>query len=82
MLVSLLSVQKLEPNTPLPKIAIYHGAEDANIIPETNAIPLAKALEKAGGNVTLELFPNVGHTVYEIGKPIEERLATFFSEAL
>ncbi|MFQ6053589.1 MAG: alpha/beta hydrolase family protein, partial [Candidatus Bathyarchaeia archaeon] len=40
---------QLPPGTPLPRTAIYHGAEDANIPPETNAIPLAEALRRAGG---------------------------------
>ncbi len=74
-------LQRLAIGTPLPKTAIYHGAIDANIIPETNAIPLAEALKRAGGEVILELFPEVGHAVYEMGKPIEERLNAFFEIA-
>jgi len=49
---------------------------------ETNAIPLAEALRKARGDVTLELFPDVGHSVYAMGKPIEERLRSFFSTSI
>jgi len=75
-------LQRLAIGTPLPRTAIYHGAQDPNIPPETNAIPLAKALMKAGGNVTLELFPDVGHSVYVMGKPIEERLRSFFATSL
>ena len=72
-------LQKLEKGTPLPRAAIYHGAVDENVLSETNAIPLAEALKAAGGDVTLELFPGVGHNVYGMGKPIQERLAKFFS---
>ena len=75
-------LQRLAIGTPLPRTAIYHGAKDSNIPPETNAIPLAQALRKAGGDVTLELFPDVGHSVYAMGKPIEERLTSFFSTSL
>jgi dienelactone hydrolase len=73
-------LQKLLPGTSLPRIAIYHGGKDANIPPETNAIPLAEALKKAGGDVTLEIFPDVGHAVYAMGKPIEQRLTAFFAD--
>ena len=48
----------------------------------TNAIPLSEALKKAGGAVELELFPDVGHDVYGIGRPIEERLKAFFAAYL
>jgi len=74
-------LQKLPPGTVLPHIAIYHGAKDTNIPPETNAIPLAEALKKAGGNVTLEIFPHVEHAVYAMGKPIEQRLKAFFADS-
>jgi hypothetical protein len=73
---------RLAPGTPLPRTAIYHGARDANIPAETNAIPLAEALRKANGDVTLELFPDVEHSVYAMGKPIEERLKAFFASSL
>jgi len=72
-------LRKLQPGTPLPRTDIYHGAEDANIPPETSAIPLAEALRRAGGEVSLELFPGVGHAVYAMGKPIERRIKEFFS---
>jgi acetyl esterase/lipase len=75
-------LESLKPGTPLPRTAIYHGAEDINIPPDTNAVPLAEALMRAGGDITLELFPGVGHAVYTIGKPIGERLRAFFSESL
>ena len=75
-------LQRLAPGTPLPRTVIFHGAEDDNIPPETNAIPLAEALRKAGGDVTLELFPGVGHAVYAIGEEIERRLKAFFSSSL
>ena len=75
-------LQRLAPGTPLPRAVIFHGAEDDNIPPETNAIPLAEALRKAGGDVTLELFPGVGHAVYAIGEEIERRLKAFFSSSL
>jgi len=75
-------LQRLAPGTPLPRTAIYHGAVDANIPAETNAIPLSEALKRAGGAVELELFPEVGHNVYGIGKPIEERLKAFFGAHL
>jgi len=75
-------LQKLTVGTALPRTAIYHGARDSNIPVETNAIPLAEALKKAGANVTLELFPDVTHSVYAMGKPIEERLKSFFASSL
>lgn len=75
-------LQHLQPGTRLPRTVIYHGAEDDNIPPETHAIPLAEALRKAGGDVTLELFPEVGHAVYSMGKPVEERLKAFFASIL
>lgn len=75
-------LQRLAPRTPLPRTAIYHGAEDGNIPPETNAIPLSQALRRAGGEVTLELFADVGHNVYAMGRPIEERLRSFFANSL
>jgi len=78
----LARLQRLPLGTNLPRTVIYHGAEDANIPPETNAIPLAEALRKAGGDVTLELFDGVGHSVYAMGKPIEKRLKTFFASSL
>lgn len=73
-------LQKLPKGAPLPKVAIYHGAKDANIPAKTNAIPLAEALERAGAEVTLELFTDVEHNVYAMGKPIEERLEAFFAD--
>ena len=75
-------LQRLAFRTPLPRTAIYHGAKDANIPLQTNAIPLAEALRKAGGDVTLELFPDVGHSIYTMGKPIVKRLRTFFASSL
>ena len=75
-------LQRLAIGTPLPRTAIYHGSKDPNIPPGTNAIPLAEALRKAGGDVTLELFPDVGHSVYAMGRPIEERLRSFFSTSI
>jgi len=75
-------LQQLQSGTKVPRTVIYHGAEDANIPPDTHAIPLAEALRKAGGDVTLELFPDVGHAVYSMGKPVEERLEAFFASTL
>lgn len=75
-------LQKLTRGTPLPRTVIYHGVKDANIPAETNAIPLAETLKKTGGEVTLELFPHVAHSVYGMGKPIEERLRSFFASSL
>ena len=75
-------LQALKPGTPLPRTAIYHGFKDANIPAETNAKPLAAALEAAGGVVELNIFPDVEHNVYAMGKPIEERLKKFFGDAL
>jgi acetyl esterase/lipase len=72
-------LRKLAKGTPLPRTIIYHGAKDENIPAETNAIPLASALEKAGGDVTLELFEGVEHNTYAMGKPMEDRLKRFFS---
>jgi hypothetical protein len=75
-------LQKLRPGTPLPRVAIYHGSRDENIPAATNATPLADALRRAGGEVELELFPDVEHNVYGMGKPIEERLKAFFAKTL
>ena len=75
-------LQRLPRGTPLPHTAIYHGERDENIPAATNAIPLSEALKKAGGAVKLELFTNVGHDVYGIGRPIEERLKAFFAAHL
>ncbi len=75
-------LRRLPKGTPLPRTAIYHGAKDANIPPETNAIPLAEALRRAGADVTIELFSDVEHSVYAMGRSIEERLRDFFGESL
>ena len=72
-------LQKLNKATKLPKTVIYHGSKDENIPADTNAIPLANALKKAGGDVTLELFAEVEHNTYAMGKPMEDRLRKFFS---
>ncbi len=75
-------LQKLPIGAPLPRTAIYHGVRDDNILAKTNAIPLAEALKRARAHVTLELFPDVTHSVYAVGKPIEERLKSFFASSL
>jgi len=72
-------LEKLSKNTTLPRTIIYHGAKDENIPADTNAIPLATALRKAGADVTLELFEGVEHNTYAMGKPMEDRLRSFFS---
>ncbi len=55
-------LKRLFPSTPLPRTAIYHGARDSNIPPEDHAISLWNALRGAGGEATLELFPEIEHT--------------------
>jgi len=75
-------LQGLKPGTKLPRVAIYHGKRDSNIPAATSAIPLSEALKRAGGDVKLELFEEVEHNVYAMGKPIEERLEKFFGESL
>jgi acetyl esterase/lipase len=72
-------LQKLKKGTKLPKVVIYHGSKDDNIPAQTNAIPLSEALKKAGADVTLELFGDVEHNTYAMGKPMEDRLRRFFS---
>ena len=72
-------LQALEKGTSLPRTIIYHGAKDDNIPPDTSAKMLAEALTKAGGDVTLELFDEVGHNTYAMGKAMEDRLRSFFS---
>jgi acetyl esterase/lipase len=72
-------LQKLKKGVKLPKTIIYHGAKDENIPAETNAIPLAEALKRAGADVKLELFDEVGHNTYAMGKPMEDRLSRFFA---
>jgi acetyl esterase/lipase len=72
-------LQKLVNGKLLLRTVIYHGEKDENIPADTNAIPLATALRKAGANVTLELFRDVQHNTYSIGKPMEDRLKSFFS---
>lgn len=64
----------------LPRVAIYHGSKDENIPADTNAIPLADALRKAGAVVELNVFPDVEHNVYGMGKVMEEKLRTFFKD--
>ena len=71
-------LQKLKKGVKLPKTAIYHGSKDDNIPAATNAKPLAEALRRAGGDVDLELFDEVGHNTYAMGKPLEDRLRKFF----
>jgi len=75
-------LRRLASKTLLPRTTIYHGARDANIPAETNAKPLAEALRKAGADVTLDLFTEVEHSVYDMGRPMEERLKKFFMSAL
>jgi hypothetical protein len=65
--------------TKLPFTTIYYDAKDENIPAETNAIPLAETLEKAAAKVTLELFGDVEHNSYALGKPMEDQLRLFFS---
>ncbi len=72
-------LQALDKGTKLPRTIIYHGAKDVNIPPDTSAKMLAEALESAGGDVTLELFDDVEHNTYAMGKPMEDRLRSFFS---
>jgi dipeptidyl aminopeptidase/acylaminoacyl peptidase len=50
-----------------------------NIPAKTNAIPLAEALKKAGASVELNVFPNVEHNVYAMGKEMEDRLRSFWA---
>lgn len=78
----LSKLQNRAPSHSLPRTVIYHGANDTNIPPETNAIPLAEALRNAGALVTLDIFPNIAHSVYTMGKPIEKRLKAFFASSL
>jgi acetyl esterase/lipase len=75
-------LQRLPAGAPLPRTAIYHGGQDNNVLPEANAVALADALRRAGADVTLEIFPEVDHFVYEMGQPIQDRLAAFFGAAL
>jgi len=72
-------LKALKKGTKLPKVAIYHGSKDDNMVTQTNAIPLAEALRMAGGEVELNVFPQVEHNVYDMGKEMEERLKKFFS---
>lgn len=72
-------LKRLIKGTRLPKVAIYHGARDENIPAETSAKPLTEALKNAGGDVELELFSEVEHNIYALGRPIETRLRRFFS---
>ena len=72
-------LKKLKMGTKLPKTIIYHGSKDENIPADTNAKPLAEALKNAGADVTLELFEDVEHNTYAMGKPMEDRLSAFFS---
>jgi dipeptidyl aminopeptidase/acylaminoacyl peptidase len=72
-------LKAMKKETKLPRVAIYHGSKDHNIPAETNAIPLAESLRKAGGEVELNVFPEVEHNVYAMGKEMEKRLKAFFS---
>ncbi len=69
----------MKKGTKLPRTAIFHGSKDHNIPADTNAIPLAEALRRAGGEVELNVFPSVEHNVYAMGKEMEDRLRVFFS---
>jgi acetyl esterase/lipase len=73
-------LRALRKGTKLPKVAIYHGSKDDAIPAETNAIPLAEALKRAGASVELNVFPQVEHNVYAMGKEMENRLKRFFSD--
>jgi dipeptidyl aminopeptidase/acylaminoacyl peptidase len=75
-------LQRLKRGIKLPKTAIFHGEKDENIPAQTHAIPLANALRNAGGEVTLKVFPNVGHAVYAMGEPIKKCLIDFFASSL
>jgi len=75
-------LRSLPVGSPLPRTVIYHGVKDQNIPALTNAVPLADALRRAGSDVSLELFPDVEHAVYALGKPLEERLRLFFGSSL
>jgi hypothetical protein len=72
-------VNRLEKGTKLPRTAIYHGAKDIILPPEDHAIPLAEAIKTAGGAVDLNIFDEVEHNVYAMGRPMEEKLREFFS---
>lgn len=72
-------IQRLPLSISLPRTIIFHGAEDVNIPPRHHSIPLAEGLRKAGGEATLELFPDIGHSVYSVGKPLEEKIKEFFT---
>ena len=72
-------LQRLGKGVPLPCTAIYHGAEDDNVLPDANAVALAEALTAAGAEVRLELFPGVGHNTYGMGEEMQKRLKAFFS---
>jgi hypothetical protein len=71
-------LKKLKSGTKLPKTVIYHGSKDENIPAATSAVLLTEALRKAGADVTLELFEDVEHNTYAMGKPMEDRLGRFF----
>jgi predicted esterase len=72
-------LQSLERDTSLPRTIVYHGAKDENIPPDTHAKKLVEALTKARADVTLELFDEVEHNTYAMGKPMEDKLRAFFS---
>lgn len=78
----LYKLQHLTGKMTLPRTAIYHGELDDAVPAKSQVVPLAEALRKAGAQVTLELFPGVGHAVYAMGEPICERLRKFFASAL
>jgi len=78
----LARLQALRPGAGLPRTAIFHGAVDEAVPPGSQVVPLAEALKRAGADVTLELFPGVGHAVYAMGEPIRERLRAFFGSSL
>lgn len=51
------SVTKYAGKTPL---WIFHGEVD-DVVPVSNSIEMADAINKAGGNARLTIYPNVGH---------------------
>jgi len=72
-------MKTLQEGSNLPTTAIYHGAGDSSIPPETHAIPLGEALRRAGAQVDMNIFTGMKHDIYAMGGAMEDKLREFFS---
>lgn len=60
-------------------IWIFHGEEDA-VVPVAHSRAMAHAIEEAGGNVKLTVYPNVNHNSWDYAFKEPELLQWLFSQ--